>query len=116
VRRIVNQGSSARFCGKWTNTSDLCHAYSTAQIAYDDGRMDRFVYGGRSNLTMGYYDYRDIPYYWDYASKFVLTDNFCSEMGPSLPNHLYLFPGQSGNLHDDVNLNQMTLNFPGYYG
>jgi len=36
-----------------------------------------------------YYDSRDIPYYWDYASKFVLMDNFFSSMmGPSLLNHL----------------------------
>ena len=65
--------------------------------------MDGFVYAEGSNLTMGYYDNRELPYYWDYASKFVLMDNFfSSEMGPSLPNHLYLIAGQSGGLTENT--------------
>jgi phospholipase C len=73
--------------------------------------MDGFVYAEKSANAMGYYDSRDIPYYWDYASQYVLMDNFfTSEMGPSLPNHLYLIAGQSGNLTKDVN--NFTLNFP----
>lgn len=93
-----------------TNTSDLSDSAATARIAYAHGKMDGFVYAEGSNLTMGYYDYRDIPYYWDYASQFVLMDNFfSSEMGPSLPNHLYLIAGQSGNLIEDVK--SFDLNF-----
>ncbi len=82
-----------------TSTHDLDHSNRAAKIAYNNGKMDGFVYAEKSNLTMGYYDSRDIPYYWDYASKFVLMDNFfTSQMGPSLPNHLYLIAGQSGGL------------------
>jgi phospholipase C len=85
-----------------TKTKDLDHSSRAARIAYDNGKMDGFVYVENSNLTMGYYDYRDLPYYWDYASKFVLMDNFyTSQMGPSLPNHLYLIAGQSGGLIDN---------------
>jgi phospholipase C len=93
-----------------TTTRDLNHAHSAALKAYDNGAMDGFVYAEDSSLTMGYYDGNDIPYYWDYASRFVLMDNFfSSEMGPSLPNHLYLIAGQSGVLLD--NSNNFTLNF-----
>ncbi len=85
-----------------TSTRDLDHSSRTARVAYDNGKMDGFVYAEKSNLTMGYYDYRELPYYWDYASKFVLMDNFfSSEMGPSLPNHLYLIAGQSGGFTDN---------------
>jgi phospholipase C len=74
--------------------------------------MDSFVYAVNTCNTMGYYDSRDIPYYWDYASKFVLMDNFFSSMmGPSLPNHLFLIAGQSGNLTND-SFPASSLNFP----
>ena len=78
---------------------DLCHADSCGYAAYDNGANDGFVYATGTNLTMGYYDSRDIPYYWDYASRYVLLDNyFTSVMGPSLPNHLYLIAGTSGGI------------------
>jgi phospholipase C len=83
----------------------------TARRAYNNGTMDGFVIATGTNLTMGYYNSSDIPYYWDYASQFVLMDNFfTSAMGPSLPNHLYLIAGQSGNLTG--NAQNITLNFP----
>lgn len=92
-------------------TGGLSNTATTAREAYDNGSMNGFVYAEKSANTMGYYDYRDIPYYWDYASKYVLMDNFfTSEMGPSLPNHLYLIAGQSGNLTGNVN--NFSLNFP----
>lgn len=85
-----------------TSTRDLDHSSRAAEVAYDHGKMDGFVYAENSEMTMGYYDYRELPYYWDYASKFVLMDNFfTSQRGPSLPNHLYLIAGQSGGLIDN---------------
>ncbi len=76
---------------------DLSHAWSVAHRAYDNGKMDGFVAAEGSNLTMGYYDRSDIPYYWDYAGQYVLDDNFFSSlMGPSFPNHLYIVSGTNG--------------------
>jgi len=80
-----------------TLSQDFCHNWTCAHRAYDNGKLDGFVAAAGSNLTMGYFDYNQIPYYWDYASQYVLLDNFYSSvMGPSLPNHLYLIAGQSG--------------------
>lgn len=94
-----------------TSTPDLNHSPATAVEAYDGGKMDGFVYAENSSLTMGYYDNRDIPYFWDYASRFVLCDNyFSSVIGPSLPNHLYLVAGQSEGMID--NLNQYCFSAP----
>lgn len=76
---------------------DLSHAWTVAHIAYDQGKMDGFVYAEKSTLTMGYYDRSDIPNYWAYADHFVLDDNFFSSlMGPSFPNHLYIASGTNG--------------------
>ncbi len=88
-----------------TNTTlahNLDNSWAAAHAAYDNGKMDGFVTAEGSNLTMGYYDYHAIPYYWDYASRFVLMDNFfTSVMGPSMPNHLYLVSAQSGGWTSD---------------
>jgi phospholipase C len=55
--------------------------------------------------TLSYYDYREIPNYWEYARCFTLCDNFFSSLsGPSGPNHLYTVAAQSGGL----------VNNPGY--
>lgn len=76
---------------------DINHSYAAALQAYDNAKMDGFIQAVGTNLTMGYYDRNDIPYYWDYADKYVLDDNFfASTIGPSLPNHLYIASGADG--------------------
>jgi phospholipase C len=81
---------------------DLCHLQDCAQTDYDHGKMDGFASGENTNTTMGYFNPKFIPYYWDYAYQYVLMDNFFSPfMGPSLPNHIYLLAGESGGLTDD---------------
>jgi len=76
---------------------DLNHAWQVAHMAWNNGKMDGFVAAEKSRLTMGYYDRRDIPNYWDYADNFVLDNNFFSSaMGPSFPNHLYIASGANG--------------------
>ena len=49
--------------------------------------------------TLSYYDWHELPNYWEYARKFTLCDNFFSSLaGPSEPNHLYTVSSQSGGL------------------
>lgn len=80
-----------------TRTPDPPHDEKTARLAYDCGHMDGLVYAHdlknfSSNIATGYYDYRDIPYYWDLAQYYTLTDNFFSSyMGGSFQNHLFLY-------------------------
>jgi phospholipase C len=95
---------------------DLSHSWKVAHEAYDGGKMDGFVTAEGSNLTMGYCDRSDIPYYWDYADNYVLDDNFfSSEMGPSFPNHLYIAAGtnEPTNLTATWILNSGIINNPG---
>jgi phospholipase C len=82
-----------------TSSGSCCdHSWEAAHTDYNNGLMNGFVVGEHSNQTMGYYNGSDIPYYWDYATNFVLDDNFFSSlMGPSFPNHLYIASGSSGN-------------------
>jgi phospholipase C len=82
-------------------------AWGAAHLSYDQGKMDGFIYAQNHShlngtLAVGYYDRNDIPYYWDYADNFVLTDNFYSSLlGPSLPNHLYIASGTAGGIIGD---------------
>ena len=71
------------------------HSWEAAHESYDNGKMDGFVWTSGPN-AMGYYDYHVLPYYWTYASNYVLFDNFFeSVLSYSLPAHLYLVAGQS---------------------
>jgi len=49
--------------------------------------------------TLSYYDWHEIPNYWEYARRYTLCDRFFSSVdGPSEPNHLYTVAAQSGGL------------------
>lgn len=94
-----------------TIPKDICHMPPCAVADYARGNMTGFVSGENSTETMGYFNPKVIPYYWDYASQYVLMDNwFTSFMGPSLPNHIYLMAGQSGGL--TTNAVNITITFP----
>ena len=78
---------------------DLRHGWVDEHAAYDNGKMDGFVWAEGTPLTMAYLDDRDIPNYWAYARHFTLCDRFfSSEMSESLTNHLYSVAAQSGGL------------------
>jgi len=137
---------------------DLNHSWQAAQLAYDGGKMDGFLWaewprtlhyywqGDVPNIdpdkikadsgqlesagpmfkpnirngqffgkktktapagrppgwvlnTVSYYDYHEIPNYWEYARRYTLCDRFFSSLtGPSEPNHLYTVAAQSGGL------------------
>jgi phospholipase C len=64
--------------------------------------------------TLSYYDWHEIPNYWEYARRFTLCDYFFSAlMGPSEPNHLYTVAAQSGGLVNNPSPGVATL--PGVY-
>jgi phospholipase C len=81
---------------------DLDHRPQTHDAQFRGGKMDGFVYalGNRGELAakaMGYYDDRDLPYYWNLADEYVLFDRFfTSASGGSVSNHLYWISGSPG--------------------
>ena len=81
---------------------DLDHSLSTFQMQYNDGKMNGFVYALNQRnqngaMAMGYYDDRDLPYYWNLADEYVLFDNyFSSDHGGSFANHMYWVSAQPG--------------------
>ena len=53
---------------------------------------------------MGYYDERDLPFYYDLANKFTVADRyFCSALTQTLPNRFYLYTATSfGHIRNDI--------------
>jgi phospholipase C len=56
------------------------------RLSYNNGSMNGFVFANREDVSdgsnvMGYYDSREIPYYWKFASEYVLAQRF---FGPSM--------------------------------
>ncbi len=88
-------------------------SWNPSHAAYNDGKMDGFVRvldGGPTindpqyHRVMGYYDQRDIPYYYELATQFATSDRFfTSLLGPTLPNRMYSFTGTSfGHIYPDT--------------
>jgi phospholipase C len=72
---------------------------------YNGGRMNGFISaftaeaGTFEPAVMGYYDDREIPYYWNVANEYVLFDRFfASSAGGTLRNHLFWTAAAPGEL------------------
>jgi len=89
------------FDGKGECTNDVDHEWGVQHGSWNGGRMDGF-YSARKEtqgadkaaLTMGYYERRDLDFYYSLADNFTICDEFfCSVIGPTDPNRLYAMSG-----------------------
>jgi phospholipase C len=86
-----------------TCTDDLDHSWEGEHLSRGKGNNDAFVsthirpeFEGPDHgvLTMGYYERRDLPFYYALADAFTLCDNYhCSVLGPTHPNRLMALSG-----------------------
>ncbi|HET6866921.1 MAG TPA: alkaline phosphatase family protein [Solirubrobacteraceae bacterium] len=78
-------------------TNDIDHSWGPQHAYWDSGKLDGFVTGhlaadGPANgpLAMGYYNRKDLSFYYALADAFTICDNYyCSVIGPTDPNRLY---------------------------
>jgi phospholipase C len=84
------------------SVSNLDHSDRTGELQYNHGRMDGFIYALRQRnqsgvQVMGYYDGKDLPYYWDLARQYVLCDRFFSSaLKGSFANYMFWIAAASG--------------------
>jgi phospholipase C len=80
----------------------LPHSWGNQVDARNDGKYNKWLDVKRSStreyaqmpLTMGYYDRRDIPFYFALADAFTVCDqHFCSSLTGTNPNRLYFWTG-----------------------
>ena len=82
-------------------SADLAHSRTVGLRAVNGGAMDGFIaVQNERNLpgpvAMGYYDGRDLPFYWNLATEYILADRFFSSVqGSSEANHQYWVAGCS---------------------
>jgi phospholipase C len=84
-------------------TDDLDHSWPAEHSSWNKGTNGAFVsthvqsdYQGPEHgvNTMGYYQRKDLPFYYALADAFTLCDNYhCSVMGPTHPNRLMALSG-----------------------
>jgi phospholipase C len=83
---------------------DLGHDRRIHRIQYAQGRMDGFVRAGSvdrqavDRSVMGYYDERDLPFYWNVADEYVLFDRFfAATTDGSVASHMFWVTGTPGD-------------------
>ncbi len=98
--------------------TDLAHSLSTYRDQNNNGKMDGFVYAlNKRNqdgkLSMGYYDDRDLPYYWNLADHYVLFDRFFSSASDgSFANHMFSVAGVHPSTKSGDTLAEYLANKP----
>jgi phospholipase C len=90
--------------------ADLNHSWTGTHQEIDGGRMDGFAAANAipadptGSRAMGFYDSRDLPFYYALYSRFAIGDRyFASVPGPTFPNREYLLAGTSfGHIMNDL--------------
>ncbi|KAF8813398.1 phosphoesterase-domain-containing protein [Phlegmacium glaucopus] len=82
----------------------ISQEWQVSHVAYNNGSMDGFVRDIISPQSMGYFTQRHLPFTWDLAKHFPISDRwFSSVLGQTWPNRMYLIAGTSMGI---VNTNQ----------
>jgi phospholipase C len=77
--------------------NDPDHSWEGGRRQYDGGKLDGFRKSPNDEFSIGYYNQADIPFSPAVAQAFTLYDRyFCSLLGPTWPNRLYMHSATSG--------------------
>jgi len=77
-------------------SADPHHQWTDIHAEWRGGAMDGF-YTTNGSRALGYYSAADLPLYYALAGQFTLCANyFCSVLGGTYPNRLYLCGGTGG--------------------
>lgn len=84
--------------------SDPDHSYNGGRTEYAGGKMDGFLRAGSNDVySIGYYVEEDLPFYSALARNYTTLDRcFCSILGPTFPNRLFLHAANTDRLTDSV--------------
>jgi phospholipase C len=77
------------------------HSYEGGRIQYNEGKMDGFLQSGNDTFSIGYYQEQDLTFFSALARQYTTLDRyFCSFMGPTFPNRIFLHSAQTDRLSD----------------
>lgn len=98
---------------KITWMGSLPHSWTDMVAARNDGKMDAWLEAKKAGksyqhmpLTMGYFDRKDIPFYYAFADAFTVCDqHFCSTLTGTSSNRTSFWSGAvRENPHDETSL------------
>ncbi len=73
--------------------NDVDHEEASGLVAWNGGWWNGWM-PAKGPGVMAYYSRADLPFYYALADSYTICDaNFCSFIGPTFPNRLYLFTG-----------------------
>lgn len=84
-------------------TADTNHSWSGSHLEWNEGKMDGFVVANEQGTLLGkgeraltYLDHTDLPFYYALFGTFAIGDHYyCSVLGPTWPNRMYLYSATS---------------------
>jgi phospholipase C len=79
---------------------DPDHSYEGGRQQFNDGKCDGWLQAGTNdNFPLGYYTQSDLALYGQAVPQWTTFDRyFCSILGPTYPNRLYMHLGQTDRL------------------
>jgi phospholipase C len=87
---------------------DPDHSYAGGRTEYNSGAMDGFLKTGPDLYAVGYYVEKDRPFHSQLARTFTVLDRyFCSVLGPTTPNRMFLHAAQSDRISNTIDLATM---------
>jgi phospholipase C len=96
--------------------ADPDHSWEGSHTKWNSGLMDGWVVDeDGQTIAIGYFLQQDHIYHVQLAQAFTLADHyFCAQIGPTLPNRLYLWTGTSGwdFLKPTATANSLPFNNP----
>jgi phospholipase C len=103
----INSGAMNQFNKNCAGSSNWANAYG---LACSDYLTSGQLCAQNSDCTSGACSQNTLPTYWSYATHYGLADHmFASLVGPSYPNHLYMWSAQSA---ESINNAAMTAGAP----
>ncbi len=107
-------------------TCDQDHDYHDEQVAFNGGKMDKFVatlgtatgtsptgVACKAGDVMNYYDGNTVTGLWNYAQRYAMSDNsYGTTFGPSSPGAINLASGNTGGVDMKHTANNPTISTP----
>lgn len=91
---------------KITWQGGLPHSWNDQVAARNGGKYDQWV-PVKTQMTLAYYDRKDIPFYYALGDAFTVCDqHFCSSLTGTTPNRLFFF---TGTVRGEKSANQIAV-------
>ncbi|AXC13703.1 Acid phosphatase [Acidisarcina polymorpha] len=92
---------------------DPDHSYTGGRSEVNGGKMDGWLRTTTNdNFCIGYYTEDQLPFLSGFARNFTTLDNyFASILGPTFPNRIFSYAGQTDRLSNTVDLSDLPTIF-----